>query len=51
MVSWAVGTTSYDGVTYKTTSETLVGVMVDGTAGVNHGQLIYLSIHWMNTSD
>ncbi|KIP06598.1 hypothetical protein PHLGIDRAFT_72471 [Phlebiopsis gigantea 11061_1 CR5-6] len=37
LVSAAVGTTSFDGVTYSTTSETLTGVMPAGTDGVNHG--------------
>ena len=37
LVQAALGTTSFDGVTYSTTAETLSGVMVDGTTGVNHG--------------
>ena len=37
LVKSAVGTTHFDGVTYSTTAETLYGVMVDGTDGVNHG--------------
>ncbi|KAJ3556175.1 hypothetical protein NM688_g2171 [Phlebia brevispora] len=36
LVQAAVGTTSFNGVTYSTTSETLEGVMVDGSTGVNH---------------
>ncbi|EKM54345.1 uncharacterized protein PHACADRAFT_162725 [Phanerochaete carnosa HHB-10118-sp] len=36
LVSAAVGTTSFNDVTYSTTSETLTGVMPAGTAGVNH---------------
>ena len=39
LVTAAVGTTSFGGVTYSTTSETLTGVMVVGTTGVNHGEL------------
>lgn len=38
LVKAAVGTTSFDGVTYSTTSETLNGVMVSGTNGVNHSE-------------
>jgi len=37
LVSAAVGTTSFGGVTYSTTSETLTGVMPSGSNGVNHG--------------
>jgi len=37
LVSSAVGTTSFGGVTYQTTSETLQGVMPAGSDGVNHG--------------
>ena len=34
----AVGTTRFGGVTYSTTAETLTGVMVVGTSGVNHSE-------------
>ena len=34
----AVGTTSFNDVTYSTTSQTLSAVMPAGTAGVNHGE-------------
>ncbi|KAF7789274.1 hypothetical protein EIP86_000215 [Pleurotus ostreatoroseus] len=38
LVASAVGKqTSFDGVTYTATAETLTGVMPSGTAGVNHG--------------
>ncbi|GJE94897.1 hypothetical protein PsYK624_110730 [Phanerochaete sordida] len=37
LVAAAVGTTSFDGVTYSTTPETLTAVMPIGSAGVNHG--------------
>lgn len=37
LVQAAVGTTSFNGITYSTTSETLTGVMPSGTNGVNHG--------------
>ena len=37
LVQAALGTQSFNGVTYSTTAETLKGVMVVGTEGVNHG--------------
>jgi len=37
LVSGAVGTTSFNGVTYSTTSATLTDVMPSGSVGVNHG--------------
>ncbi|KAF7789275.1 hypothetical protein EIP86_000216 [Pleurotus ostreatoroseus] len=36
LVQAALGTQSFNGVTYSTTAETLKGVMVVGTEGVNH---------------
>ena len=42
LVSAALGTTSFDGITYSTTAETLQGVMVDGSTGVNHGEFVVL---------
>ncbi|EPS99876.1 hypothetical protein FOMPIDRAFT_1016805 [Fomitopsis schrenkii] len=36
LVSWAVGTTSYEDVTYSTTAENITGLLPVGTAGVNH---------------
>jgi hypothetical protein len=41
-----VGTTSFNGVTYSTTSETLTGVMPAGSNGVNHGVFFKLSLTW-----
>lgn len=46
-VKAALGTTSFGGVSYTTTAETLEGVMVDGTTGVNHGKtIVYWRIHY-----
>ncbi|KAI0727972.1 hypothetical protein C8Q72DRAFT_795537 [Fomitopsis betulina] len=36
LVSWAVGTTSYNDVTYSTIAENITGLLPVGTAGVNH---------------
>ena len=36
LVSWAVGTTSFNDVTYSTTAENITGLLPVGTAGVNH---------------
>ena len=38
LVSWALGTTSYGGVTYSTTAENITGLLPVGSAGINHGQ-------------
>ncbi|OCH93117.1 hypothetical protein OBBRIDRAFT_885759 [Obba rivulosa] len=35
--SAAIGTTSFDGVTYSTTAENITGLMPAGSTGVNHG--------------
>ncbi|KAI0964112.1 hypothetical protein AcW1_001009 [Taiwanofungus camphoratus] len=37
LVSAAVGTTSYDSVTYSTTAQNITGLMAAGSNGVNHG--------------
>ncbi|KAF7793794.1 hypothetical protein EIP86_004915 [Pleurotus ostreatoroseus] len=37
LVQAAAGRSSYDGVTYSTTAQTLAGVMPSGSTGVNHG--------------
>ncbi|KAH9942303.1 uncharacterized protein BXZ73DRAFT_74586 [Epithele typhae] len=37
LVSSAVGTTSFGGVTYSTTAQNVTGLMPAGSAGVNHG--------------
>ncbi|KAI1785747.1 hypothetical protein LXA43DRAFT_899119 [Ganoderma leucocontextum] len=37
LVQNAVGTTSFDGVTYSTTAQNITGLMPVGSAGVNHG--------------
>ena len=39
LVQGALGTKNFGGVTYSTTAETLTGVMVSGTTGVNHGEM------------
>ena len=36
LVSSAVGTTSFGGVTYVTTAQNITGLMAAGSAGVNH---------------
>ncbi|TFY64682.1 hypothetical protein EVJ58_g2468 [Rhodofomes roseus] len=36
LVSWALGTTSYGGVTYSTTAENVTGLLQAGTSGINH---------------
>jgi hypothetical protein len=38
LVSAAVGTTSFNGVTYSTTSEMISGLLPAGSTGVNHGK-------------
>lgn len=50
LVSAAVGSTSFDGVSYSTTSQTLSAVMPAGTNGVNHaiavdGNAILLTVN------
>ncbi|RPD63917.1 hypothetical protein L227DRAFT_496615 [Lentinus tigrinus ALCF2SS1-6] len=37
LVSAALGTTSFDGVTYVTTAQNITGLMAAGAEGVNHG--------------
>jgi len=37
LVSLAIGTTHFDGVTYVTTARNLTGLLAAGSAGVNHG--------------
>ncbi|KAI0319189.1 hypothetical protein OF83DRAFT_1055467 [Amylostereum chailletii] len=37
LVSAAIGTTSFDGVTYSTTAQNITGLMAAGSTGVNHG--------------
>ncbi|THU91428.1 hypothetical protein K435DRAFT_780735 [Dendrothele bispora CBS 962.96] len=37
LVSMAVGTKSFGGVTYQTTSQTVSGLLPVGSAGINHG--------------
>ncbi|KAI0031771.1 hypothetical protein K488DRAFT_51357 [Vararia minispora EC-137] len=37
LVAAAVGTTSFSGVTYSTTSQQIMGLLPAGSAGVNHG--------------
>lgn len=39
LVLAALGTTSFGGISYSTTAETLNGVMTAGSGGVNHGKL------------
>ena len=39
LVAWALGETSYDGVTYHTTAENVTGLLQPGTKGINHGEL------------
>ncbi|KAI0727973.1 hypothetical protein C8Q72DRAFT_920405 [Fomitopsis betulina] len=36
LVSWALGTTSYGGVTYSTAAENITGLLPVGSAGINH---------------
>ncbi|KAH9935390.1 uncharacterized protein B0H18DRAFT_412184 [Fomitopsis serialis] len=36
LVSGALGTTSYGGVTYSTTAENITGLLAAGSAGINH---------------
>ncbi|KZT67755.1 hypothetical protein DAEQUDRAFT_712981 [Daedalea quercina L-15889] len=36
LVSWALGTTSYGGVTYSTTAENITGLLSAGSSGINH---------------
>ena len=40
LVSGALGTTSYGGVTYSTTAENITGLLAAGSAGINHGELL-----------
>ncbi|PPQ65019.1 hypothetical protein CVT26_015728 [Gymnopilus dilepis] len=37
LVSSAVGTTSFDGVTYSTTAQNITGLLPVGSTGINHG--------------
>jgi hypothetical protein len=37
LVAAAVGSTSFNGVTYKTTSEQITGLLPAGSQGINHG--------------
>ncbi|KAI8993798.1 hypothetical protein BD414DRAFT_411631 [Trametes punicea] len=37
LVAGAIGTTSYNGVTYRTTAQNVTGLLPVGSAGVNHG--------------
>lgn len=43
LVSAAIGTTSYDDVTYYTVAQNITGLMPAGSNGVNHGMLIVCS--------
>ncbi|KZT63762.1 hypothetical protein DAEQUDRAFT_815453 [Daedalea quercina L-15889] len=36
LVSWPLGTTSYNGMTYSTTAENATGLLQPGTEGINH---------------
>ena len=38
LVAGAVGTTSYNGVTYSTTAQNVTGLLPVGSNGVNHGE-------------
>ncbi|KAH7922366.1 hypothetical protein BV22DRAFT_1106659 [Leucogyrophana mollusca] len=37
LVTWAVGKTSYGGVSYTTTAQNITGLLAPGSTGVNHG--------------
>ena len=38
LVENALGTTSFNGVTYSTTAQNITGLMLPGSVGVNHGE-------------